>query len=118
MSTLNLHANTSKAQGTWVLPEPQGRAHPVSQILRRLTHGQGERIERTLARISRGETGGATFTWIDFSITIRWVAGRLVLSLFSHDHLGSVVGYVVEEILGHDSTVGFDFAGREWRLQS
>ncbi|MCA9759398.1 MAG: hypothetical protein KDA27_26630 [Candidatus Eisenbacteria bacterium] len=114
MSTLSLNTYPTRTHGTWIHPETPG--DQAASTLGRLSAAQKERVERAVDRISRGETRGANFTWIDYSITIRWVGGRLVMSLFSHDQFGSVVGYMVEEILEEGDTRGFAFAGRRWGI--
>lgn len=118
MSSLSIYNDYEPIAAAWVAPEPRDESHAVARVLQKLTGPQHERVERMLDRISRGETRGASFTWIDFSITIRWVAGRLVLSLFSRDAFGTVVGYVVEEVLGHEPLASFPFAGKMWRPKS
>ncbi len=106
-------ANFTPQTASMQLPVPF--ENPAHRLLRKLSSGQVASLTRTLDRVARGETREANLTWIDFSISIRYVGGRLILSLFSHNQAGSVVGYVVEEVIDGESQA-FLFGNRHWAV--
>jgi len=74
------------------------------------------RVETQIQTQRRSAGRQSTIMWEDYGVTISYVGGRLVLSLYRHNSCGSVVGYVVEETIGED-TPDFRFADRGWRAR-